>query len=134
MPKVSALQFHDYQVEEICFRKTPVEGGQNEFELNPHLEHKMVEAGDDRYEIHLSIEIASSEEKPMPFELKVSLVGYFTFCDENHEISEQVKNAILRENTVSILFPFLRSTVASVTTSANIPTLVLPIMNFASEN
>lgn len=134
MPKASVLQFHNYQVEELMFRKTPVSAEQHEFELNPHLEHKMVEAGDDRYEIHLSIEIASTEEKPMPFELKVSLVGYFTFCDENNEIPKRAKNAILRENTVSILFPFLRSTVASVTTSANIPTLVLPIMNFTSDN
>lgn len=132
MPKASVLQFHNYEVEELLFRKTPVSGSQHEFELNPHLEHKLVDAGDDRYKVHLSIEIASTEENPMPFELKVSLVGYFTFCDEDGQVSEQTKNTILRQNTVSILFPFLRSTVATVTTSANIPTLILPIMNFAA--
>ena len=134
MPKASALQFHNYRVEELMFRSTPVSDDQREFELNPQIEHKVVELGDDRYDINLSIAIYSTEERPMPFELKVSLVGQFTFCDEESGIPEQTKKIILRENTVSILFPFLRSTVASLTTSANIPTLVLPIMNFASED
>ena len=32
--------------------------------------------------------------------------------------------------TVSILFPFLRQIVATLTSTANVPTLMLPIMNF----
>ena len=130
MPKMSALQFHNYRVEEILFKSIQMEDDQREFELNPHLEHKVVEVGDDRYDICLSIAITPTKENPIPFELKVSLVGQFTFCDEENVIPEHTKEIILRQNTVSILFPFLRSTVASVTTSANIPTLVLPIMNF----
>jgi preprotein translocase subunit SecB len=68
----------------------------------------------------------------MPFELKVSMVGHFTYQEQEGE-DTVVKDHILQENTVSILFPFLRSIVAALTSNANIPTLMLPVMNFTKD-
>lgn len=133
MPKASFLQFHNYQVEELSYKSTPVSTGQHEFELHPHFQHNIIDCGKDHYDVHLSVDITSSEEHPMPFQLRVALVGRFTFGDPEGDVSAENKDIILQKNTISILFPFLRSIVASITTSANIPTLILPIMNFSED-
>lgn len=133
MPKASVLQFNNYKVEEIIFKSTPVSNGKHQFELHPRFQQKVVDCGENRHNVYLSVEIASSEDNPMPFQLRVSIVGQFVFCDEEGTVDQATKDRILQKNTVSILFPFLRSIVASLTSNANIPTLVLPIMNFADD-
>lgn len=45
--------------------------------------------------------------------------------------TDSLKADLLSKNAVSILFPFLRAIVATLITSANVPTLVLPIMDFS---
>lgn len=131
MPKASVLQFNNYKVEELSFKSTPVENGQHEFTLYPRFLHNVVDCGGNTYDVHLSVEIASTEEHPMPFQLKVALVGRFVFSGES--VSSEVKDQIIQKNAISILFPFLRSIVATLTTSANVPTLLLPIMNFSED-
>ena len=133
MPKASILQFNNYEVEELSFKSVQVINGQHEFELHPDFQQNVIACGEDEYDVHLSVEIAGSEERPLPFHLKVALVGHFVFCSEETNISSEMKEQIIRRNTISILFPFLRSIVATLTTSANIPTLLLPIMNFSED-
>ena len=134
MPKVSFLQFKNYKVEELQFKDTPVTDDRHEFELHPHFQHQVIDCGENNYDVHLAIELTSTEEHPVPFQLKVALVGRFTFYDPDEEVSASNKDEILKKNTVSILFPFLRSIVASITTNANIAPLLLPIMNFSEDN
>lgn len=131
MAKASALKFKDYTVEEILFKNVPVSVDKQEFELHPHFKRELTEVGENQYDLKLAVEMISTEEHPMPFDLRVSLIGHFVLGNESGEVSEKLKNSILKNNTVAILFPFLRAIVASVTTNANIPSLVLPIMNFA---
>ena len=47
MPKASVLQFDNYTVEELLFKKEPVKADQNEFQLQPHFEHEILNLGDD---------------------------------------------------------------------------------------
>lgn len=133
MPKASILQFNNYTVTEMSFKSTPVPGGQHEFELHPQFHHSVVDCGENQYDVHLSVEIVSAEDKPIPFQLKAALVGRFALCDGDGTISPEMKESIIQKNTISILFPFLRSIVATLTSSANIPTLLLPVMNFSEK-
>ena len=133
MPKASVLQFHNYEVEEMAYKAVPVSEDLHEFELRPKFDHKVTELGEGNYDVRLSFSISPTEEFPMPFELKVSMVGHFTYLAEEGE-DRAAKDHILQQNTVSILFPFLRSIVASLTSNANIPTLMLPVMNFTEDN
>ena len=50
MPKASVLQFDNYTVEELLFKKEPVKADQNEFQLQPHFEQEIVHLGDDKYD------------------------------------------------------------------------------------
>lgn len=133
MPKASVLQFHNYDVEEMVYKAVPVSEERHEFELHPHFDHKVIELGEGNYDVRLTFAINSTEKYPMPFELKVSMVGHFTYPEQEDE-DTVAKDHILQENTVSILFPFLRSIVAALTSNANIPTLMLPVMNFTKND
>ena len=67
MPKASVLQFDNYTVEELLFKKEPVKADQNEFQLQPHFEQEIVNLGDDKYDVHLSFDITPTEDHPMRF-------------------------------------------------------------------
>lgn len=130
MPKASILQFSNYSVQQLLFEDIPLSSTQREFRLHPHFNMELLDKGNDRYDVKLSVEIMSTEECPVPFRLYVALTGHFVYNDDNNEIPMEIKEQLLRKNTVAILFPFLRQIVATLTTTANIPPLMLPIMNF----
>ncbi len=130
MPKTSFLQFESYDVEEMVFRRPLDMQNVQEFELCPRFKHEVTEQEGNRYDVTVSMEIASSEERPAPFDLRVSLVGHFVITHEEG-IAEEVRANAIQKNTLTILFPFLRAAVASLTSAANIPSLILPVMNFA---
>lgn len=131
MPKASFLQFHNYTVEELLFKNIPVSSDCHEFELHPEFNRDLIDMGNNNYDMRLSVVIAPSDSNPLPFELRAVIVGHFSYNDPTQEYSVQNRDIILKRNTISILFPFLRTIVASLTTAANIPTLVFPIMNFS---
>lgn len=134
MPKKSVLQFKNYTVEEIYFKKTPVENTKKKFEFEPKFARKLDELGNNKYDFSLSVEIGSKEDHSMPFELVVILTGHFLLKEEEEDpISDEVRKSLLMNNTSAILFPFLRSIVATVTSNSNMPALILPVMNFSAD-
>ena len=104
--------------------------GQHEFQLHPNFNHELIDLGNNKYDVKLSIEIRPEDDQPMPFQLRVIIVGHFTYIDDATNPDPNTKKQVLQNNTVSILFPFLRQIVATLTNSANVATLMLPIMNF----
>lgn len=134
MPKRSVLQFLYYSAEEIRYKNIPMEDGMNKFQLHPHYERKLIDLGDNKYDFLVSVEIAPSDDDPAPFELYVAITGHFALHEtKDAPLDPNLKESILRKNTAAILFPFLRSIVSAVTVNANIPALLLPILNFAEE-
>ena len=133
MPKKSCLQFKNYTVEKLLFEAVPFDAEIHEFELHPNFHNQLIDNGNDNYDVELSVNIAPEEDHPMPFRLSVSLIGHFTYSHESSTCSEEQKQDVLRHNTVAILFPFLRTIVASLTTSANIPPLIMPIINLTED-
>ena len=129
MPKTSVLQFFNYTVEEIQFQKIEVAPDQGNFEISTQFNQQLVDCGDNNYDVKLSVKIEPSEEHPLPFKIFVSIVGHFNYNNANSD--ETMKQNILHQNTVAILFPFVRSIIASLTSTANVPALMLPIMDFS---
>lgn len=133
MPKASILQFSNYSVQQLIFENIPINNNQHEFQIHPNFNMELLDKGNSKYDVKLSVEILPTEELPMPFRLSVALIGHFIYSDDNNEVSDETKEQLLRNNTVAILFPFLRQIVATLTATANIPPLILPIMNFNNE-
>lgn len=128
MPGKSVLQFLGYDVNQLRFeQKNASETG--DFQITPAFKRSVTALPSDHYDVTLGILIRGSEEKPIPFEICVELTGHFQaeFTDESEKVRQQLTN----QNTVAILFPFLRATVASLTLAANIPPVLLPVINLA---
>lgn len=93
-------------------------------EDNIELTKKIEEKGDSDYLVILSVHLSSSQS----FELKISLEGHFGIeCD-----NKEMKDALINKNSVSILFPYIRSEITLITSQPNIQPIVLPPININS--
>lgn len=128
MPDKSCLQFNGYTVDKITFSMAKSMNENQEFQITPIFGIHRKDLGEDKYDIQLSVSIEATKDNPLPFSMEVIMTGKFSACFD--DIDGDLKNSIINDNTVAIMFPFLRSTIASLTTAANVPTLILPIMNF----
>lgn len=111
------------------------------FELNESFEHKkgkivvqpdfkrdIKKINDTQYEILLSVKISPEINKgPLPFSAEVVISSLF----EMNEWEKEDLNNLAINNATAILFPYLRTLLATVTMNGGIPPFVLPIMNVA---
>lgn len=80
--------------------------------------------------VQLNLEIKNEKEES-PFDLSVSIVGFFELNSEGYEEQDYIN--LLKVNAVAILYPYLRSIVTDITSKANaFNPLILPPMNFSS--
>ena len=74
--------------------------------------------------------------KEKEYSLEIILSGYFSF-NENGDLSEEIKNVMIRQNAVAIIMPYMRSQVSLLTAHPEVDCGVLPpfnIVNMMSEN
>ncbi len=69
--------------------------------------------------------------KPEEYIFEISLTGFFTI-EINSEISEELKNTMIKKNSVAILMPYLRSEVSLLTAQPGVTCVVLPAFNINS--
>jgi preprotein translocase subunit SecB len=80
----------------------------------------------DKYFVSISVSIFNENlSVDSPFYLFISLTGEFQFTD-NADVDNEF---MIDMNAVAILFPYLRSAVTNITSTANIPPLILPTIN-----
>jgi len=66
------------------------------------------------------------------FKLDIEIQGCFAWDDMLDKDTEQL-DTLLRQNAPAALFSYLRPIVTQITVEANIPPLVLPLMNFTEK-
>lgn len=69
------------------------------------------------------------DDKEVPFKIDAKIGGLFYLKDYE---KDEFNKSIMTKNTLSILFPFLRSLVSNLTLSANYPAYILPIMDLSN--
>lgn len=80
----------------------------------------------------LAIELKKSKEnEQLPFTFMISMVGNFKFDNDN--IDPHHLELIKSVNCPAIVLPFLRETIATITTKAGYPPLYIPVINFAGK-
>lgn len=118
----SVLKFEKYIVNEIHFKfnknyQEPEGGISIKMEILPK-----VEFNKGKMNVALSCDIFNDAEKNnYPFEMSVSLTGFFS--------TEGEKTEMFAKNAIAILFPYVRAIVSTYTASANVPPLILPAIN-----
>ena len=67
--------------------------------------------------------------KEVPFKLELEIEGLFGWEKELEENPTQLE-ILLRENAPAILYSYLRPIITTTSIDANLPPLVIPLMNF----
>lgn len=113
--------------EEISYSMNKVKLDPNKrFEIKPQFTRgvKRVKENDKLYFLTLEVKIEATEENVTPFNLKCRLVGAF----EAEDIADKEEEQLLVLSMTEIVYPYLRSTVAAVTTNAFIAPITLPVV------
>ena len=113
----SVLKLKRIYFKELNFSRKDVEKSN----IDVNVEKK--QSTDNEYEITLNLSIANSEEK---YTVNVSIVGVFEFSENADEVT---KNIIIEKNTISILFPYVRSQVTLLTSQPDIKPMIIPPLN-----
>jgi preprotein translocase subunit SecB len=78
----------------------------------------------------LKIDIfAARELAEVPLKLSIEIEGCFKWTNELQE-NKELLDILLRQNAPAILYSYLRPIITLITVEANLPPLVLPLINF----
>ena len=131
----SKLSLLKYSVDKIFFEVNDEYNYSKakEIKLNQDLNKTINKIDENTFKTTLNFKIYGTEVIPVPFTLSISISGLFGLEDWESEKNKQ----IAEKNTVAILFPFLRSLIATVTANCSVPPYVMPVINvnaFISDN
>ena len=96
------------------------------FQIKPSFSKKISKLSDEEYEVAIKVEFKNTAENPFPFDL-IATIALITKIEGT--IDEKTLDDYLNKNCVQILFPYLRSSVTSLTSASLMTPLVLPIID-----
>lgn len=129
---ISPLQFKNYVANKILFEINDNYKNKDGkvIELNPSITKEISDLEDKEFNATLNIKIENEDDpNALPFQLEISITGFFEIEEEE---DPDCKDSLVQKNSIVILLPYLRSLVTMVTAGANIPPLVLPVLNLNS--
>ena len=113
--------------EELSYSMNRIQLSPNaRFELKPQFSRQVrqVKENEKLYFLVLEVKIESTDSEPKPFNLKCRLVGAF---EAENVITEEDKQ-FLTINMTEIVYPYLRSAVSSLTSTAFVNPIMLPVI------
>lgn len=120
----SSLRFDNYIVDKVYFKNNQKYEGDEislDFSVFPDI---TVSDDKEKMVVELTVNIFDDAvEKNYPFEMSVTVIGFYSMHAPGEDILKYKKNAI------AILYPYIRAIVSSYTANANINPLLLPAIN-----
>ena len=119
------INFKKYFLEDIKFKINHNFSGDLKLAESDIQFSSSVNINDEKNEAFVTLQcemFKDVEENNFPFYLKVKIVGIFTFTGE-------AAMPLLEQNTLAILFPYLRAAISTITLTAGIAAVVLPPIN-----
>lgn len=117
------LKFVNYVVNETKFKLNMIPQGVVNFQVNPNIRMDIKKEGVN-FKLTVTLTIATSEERPTPFDLEVISTANF-IVDGTDSVND------MRIEASRIFYPYLRAYVATLTANSNVPAYTLPVINFA---
>lgn len=96
-----------------------------EYKILPRFTRNISLHSDTVGSVTLITEINNTEENPFPLTIKVNMTGVFDMSN----LPKEQHDSFLKINAVQIMFPYIRNMISSVTTSALLPPIILPIID-----
>ena len=94
-------------------------------ELKMSLSSKMTQIEEHIYEVVLDF-IASDGDQ---FDLQLTANAEFEYVPASEDEDESLEKKLISNNTIAIMFPFIRSQVSLLTTQPNLQPLIIPPIN-----
>ncbi len=108
--------------DKISFVRT---GFKNDNQLTHSLEASFAQnIKDDIYRVTLVLKGEKKEE----YTFEISLTGFFSFSGDQNA-NDELKNDLIRKNTVAIMMPYLRSQLSLLTAQPEVDCVILPPFN-----
>ncbi len=118
----SVLNMERLVFEKMLFQR---KGFKNENQISFSIETRIAQMQED--EIYL-VTLILTGDKEDEYELEIVLTGYFTF-DNDSEVDEEMKKALVNTNTIAIMMPYMRSQLSLLTAQPGTESVVLPVFN-----
>lgn len=127
MESNSILEFRDYKVKRVIFKiNENYEGKSVDLDFRMGSRYRFLNDNMNEFLTELNVEIFSNaEEKNYPFTMNLVVEGFFKVNSNDENI---IKDMVTK-NSISILFPYVRSLVSTYTSNSNVNTLILPPIN-----
>ena len=124
----SEFRFLGFRVSEVVFKVSDSFGhAPGEFSNKIHIENNFATDQPRFVEVVLDVRIESASKD---FLFSIKLKGGFRAADT---MDEDLFKKLAQTNAPAILFPFARSIIASYAAQANIPPIVIPVVNLTQE-
>lgn len=122
----SSLKLLNYFTDYVQFKNNPdFEADEVTVQFDVHPQYHIDEANGIMI-VELQVEIFKDAiRNNYPFEMEVSVVGVFELKSTDKECNMHR----FKTNAVAIMYPYVRALVSTYTANANVPPLILPIMN-----
>jgi preprotein translocase subunit SecB len=108
--------------------------GEIKLDMNNNIQiNKGVDENAQQARVTLSIGIFESIKiDEVPFKIMVDIEGRFKW-NKTLEENEEMLELMLKQNAPAILYSYVRPIITIITVEANLPPLVIPLMNFQEE-
>lgn len=126
---MSVLKFLGYKVMQMKYERNPVfESVKKPISLEPKMTSK-TNIEDNNINITLSVIVGSLEDQTIPFQVSCSIIGTFVY-EPDEDATNVGLDALVRNNAVAILYPYVRAIIATLTTTSNeFPGYNMPTIN-----
>ena len=124
----SILKFVNYTVEKMIFEAHACEKTDAPIEIKQNISKRISMKENGCFDASLAFKTVPQEDVIYPFDIEVVVTGHFQI-ENNVEEDIETIDGIVNQNSFAILFPYLRSIITNLTATANIPPIILPILN-----
>ena len=127
--KTYEMQLKNYAVEKVSFelnKEFDIQGDPENIQLLPQFTREIIIVDDDNVIVQLSCEINAADG---PFFISATVMALFGLEKWN---DDDVSRTMINQNTISILYPYLRALISNLTASSSVSPYVLPIMNITN--
>lgn len=120
---MEALVNYSLIINEIKLINHNISGGP--FSIDPIINRNVSSIDDSKASVTYSLEISNTPEHPFPVDIFVSLTGVFDIS----KLDKKDVDNFLKIQSCQIIFPQIRSIVATLTASAFIQPILLPVID-----
>ena len=128
---MSSLQFKDYFLNEVSYRRNPSFDQTNStINLKPELSAQiLIKKSENLAYVNLSTRQGNINLEDSAFEIIIDIVGQFSFIHDEKEFDIDFET-FLKENGLAILWSYIRPMVSDMITRGNeFPNFILPVVN-----